>query len=49
MICLGLLCVVALVLIPPTDGNGIRAECRLYDAKIDSGKVKVSVSLADNQ
>ena len=43
-VCLGLLCVVALILVPLQMVTAFEINVGLYDAKIDSGKVKVSVS-----
>ncbi len=43
-LCLGLLCVVALVLVPLQLATAFELKVGLYDAKNDSGKVKVSVS-----
>ena len=43
-LCLGLLCVVALILVPLQMVTAFQLNVGLYDAKIDSGKVKVSVS-----
>ena len=43
-LCLGLLCAVALILVPLQMVTAFQLNVGLYDAKIDSGKVKVSVS-----
>ena len=43
-LCLALLCVVALILVPLQMVTAFERNVGLYDAKIDSGKVKVSVS-----
>ena len=43
-LCLALLCVVALILVPLQMVTAFELNVGLYDAKIDSGKVKVSVS-----
>ena len=43
-LCLGLLCVVALVLVPLQLAMAFELKVGLYDAKNDSGKVKISVS-----
>ncbi len=43
-LCLALLCVIALVLVPLQLVSAFELNVNLYDAKGDSGKVKVSVS-----
>ena len=43
-LCLGLLCAVALILVPLQMVTAFEINVGLYDAKIDSGKVMVSVS-----
>ncbi len=43
-LCLGLLCVVALILVPLQLAMAFELKVGLYDAKNDSGKVKVTVS-----